>query len=114
MADSKTDIKLVPQLVIKYLTLFHIVTGYIFSQFKTVNFFLLMLGHVLLPNLFHIPKFPYGSHLYVGVIQIEIFCLKFLEKFTDGKKHFFLDFVTRMNLNLHSLLTSFPLRGHDG
>ena len=41
---------------------------------------LLMLWNVLLPHLFHTPKFSYGSHLYVGVIQIETFCLKSFEK----------------------------------
>ena len=38
MADSKTNIQLVLQFVIKYLTLFHIVTRSIFSQIKKVNF----------------------------------------------------------------------------
>ena len=41
------------------------------------------------PHLFHTPKFPYRSHLYVGAIQIETFCLKSLEKWTEGKKHLF-------------------------
>ena len=37
------------------------------------------------PQLFHTPKFSYGSHLYVGAIQIETFCLKSLEKWTEGR-----------------------------
>ena len=91
VANSETDIQLVLQLVIKYLTLFHIVTMSIFSQIKKVNLvlILLVLRHILLPHLFHTPKFPYGSHLYLGVIQIETFCLKSLEKLTEGKKHLF-------------------------
>ena len=38
VAYSKTDIQLVLQSVIKYLTLFHIVTRSIFSQIKKLNF----------------------------------------------------------------------------
>ena len=38
MADSKTDIQLVLQTVIKYLTLFQIVTRSIFSQIKNLTF----------------------------------------------------------------------------
>ena len=48
---------------------------------------LLVLQRVLLPYLFHTPKFLSGSHLYVGAIQIEIVCFKSLDKFTKWKKH---------------------------
>ena len=40
------------------------------------------------PHLFRTPKFPYRSHLYVGVVQIEIFCHKSLEKLTEGRNTF--------------------------
>ena len=42
------------------------------------------------PHLFHTPLFPYGSHLYVGAIWSENFCLKSIAKWMKGKKHFFL------------------------
>ena len=92
LADSKTDIQLVLQSVIKYLTLFHIVTNQ-----EAQLCLLLVLQHVLLPHLFHTQKFPYESHLYVGVIQIETFCLKSLEKLMEGRNTF-LDFVNPMKL----------------
>ena len=38
VADSKTVIQFILQLVIKYFTLFHIVTRSIFSQIKKLNF----------------------------------------------------------------------------
>ena len=48
---------------------------------------LLVLWYVLLPHLFHTPKFPYGSHLYVGPFEIDTFCCESLEKWTEGKNH---------------------------
>ena len=71
---------------------------------------LLVLQHVLLPHLFHTPKFPEGSHLYVGAIQIEMFCLKLLEKWTEGKIHLFGIFWLKWNFNLHVQIQhgSFP------
>ena len=102
MADSKTDIQLVLQFLIKYLTLFHIVTRSIFFTNQEGQLcLLLVLWHVLLPHLFHTQKFLYGSHLYVGVIQIEAFCLKSLEKLTEGKKHLFGIMWLEKNFNLH-------------
>ena len=66
---------------------------FIWSNFVTNQeaqlWLLLVLWYVLLPHLFHTPKCPYGSHLYVGAIQIETFCLRSVEKWTEGKKHLF-------------------------
>ena len=54
--------------------------GPFFTNQESQLCLLLGLQQVLLPPLFHTPKFPYGSHLYVDAIQIETFCLKSLEK----------------------------------
>ena len=62
---------------------------HIFTHQEAQLCLLLVLQHVLLPHLFHTPTFLYGSHLYVGAIQIERFCFKSLEKWTEGKKHIF-------------------------
>ena len=90
MADSKTEIQLVLQLVIEYLTLFHFFTrSFFFTNQEAQLCLLLVLRHVLLPHIFHTPKFSYGSHLYVGVIQIETFCLKSLKNGWRGRNTFF-------------------------
>ena len=97
MADSKTEILFVLQSVIKYLILFQIVTSSIFSKFKKLNFVYYWCFNIVhFSLLFHTPKFSYGSHLDVGLIKI--FCFKSLDKWTEGKKHLFLDFVTRNKL----------------
>ena len=43
----------------------------------------------------------YGSHMYVGAIQIETFSLKSLEKWTERKKHLFGFLWLEWNFNLH-------------
>ena len=63
--------------------------GLFFTNQEAQLCLLLVLRYVLLPHLFISPKFPYGSHLYVGAVQIETFCFKSLEKLTEGKKHLF-------------------------
>ena len=59
-----------------------------FTNQEAQPYLLLVLRHVLLHHLFHTPKFPYGSHLYVGAIQIETFCLKSLENGQGGRNTF--------------------------
>ena len=73
VANSKTDIKLVLLSVIKYLTVFNIVTRSIFSQIKKLNFvYCWCFDMFYYPYLFHAPKFWYGSHLYVGYFIVVI------------------------------------------
>ena len=53
------------------------------------------------PTFFYTQKFPYESHLYLGVIQVETFCLKSLEKLAEGKKHLFGILWLKWNFNVH-------------